>query len=272
MRAGKGWQNNVLWPLMVLLVVCSACDGTLDCGPMPSGPVPTASLLEGPLGEINRRPLALLWRAVERERPSEPLLALVPITDELLADLTALLYLRGRPSSFVACCVRAVRAANQVRDAWSRGAGLVGVAAILSTKGRLTAALQAPLALLLDHEVDLGDTVRHAQGGAGQREVELGLDAVHTTEIRALEPRRRRITRRRRLTAAREKGDRRGQRLGPGGDGLVPLAARHDGVDQAHHVGPLDRPELRIRPRAELAARLGVSAGIHLYMEARRAS
>ncbi len=59
-----------------------------------------------------------------------------------LADLTALLYLRGRPSSFVACCVRAVRAANQVRDAWSRGAGLVGVAAILSTKGRLTAALR----------------------------------------------------------------------------------------------------------------------------------
>ena len=71
---------------------------------------------------------------------------------------------------------------------------------------------RAPLALLLDHEVDLGDTVRHAQGGAGQREVELGLDAVHATEIRALEPRRRRITRRRRLTAAREQRERRDQR------------------------------------------------------------
>ncbi len=82
MRAGKSWQENVLGLLMLLLVFCSACDGTLDCGPMPSGPVPAASLLDGPLGEINRRPLALLQRAVERERPSEPLLALVPGTSE----------------------------------------------------------------------------------------------------------------------------------------------------------------------------------------------
>lgn len=59
-----------------------------------------------------------------------------------LADLTALLYLRGRPSSFVACCVRAVRAANQLRDAWSRGAALVGTTAILYTKGRYVAALR----------------------------------------------------------------------------------------------------------------------------------
>ena len=59
-----------------------------------------------------------------------------------LADLTALLYLRGRPPSFVACCVRAVRAANRVRDAWSRGAALVGVMALLYTKGRYLAALR----------------------------------------------------------------------------------------------------------------------------------
>ncbi|MFN8568522.1 MAG: BTAD domain-containing putative transcriptional regulator [Kouleothrix sp.] len=59
-----------------------------------------------------------------------------------LADLTALLYLRGRPPTFIACCVRAVRAANRVRDAWSRGAALVGVTAMLHTKGRYAEALR----------------------------------------------------------------------------------------------------------------------------------
>ena len=59
-----------------------------------------------------------------------------------LADLTALLYLRGRPPGFSACCIKAVRAANQVRDAWSRGAALVCVTALLYTRGRHTAALR----------------------------------------------------------------------------------------------------------------------------------
>ena len=59
-----------------------------------------------------------------------------------LADLTALLYLRGRPPSFVACCIQAVRSANQLRDAWSHGAALVCVTALLYTKGRHTAALR----------------------------------------------------------------------------------------------------------------------------------
>jgi ATP/maltotriose-dependent transcriptional regulator MalT/DNA-binding SARP family transcriptional activator len=59
-----------------------------------------------------------------------------------LADLAALLYLQGRAPNFVASCVRAVRAANRVRDAWSRGAALVAVTAMLSAKGRSVAALR----------------------------------------------------------------------------------------------------------------------------------
>ncbi len=59
-----------------------------------------------------------------------------------LADLTALLYLRGRPPNFIANCVRAVRAANLSRDSWSRGAALVCVTAMLESKGRYLAALR----------------------------------------------------------------------------------------------------------------------------------
>ena len=59
-----------------------------------------------------------------------------------LADLTALLFLQGHPPNVAASCIRAIRAANRVRDAWSRGATLVGVAAILYTKGRYIAALR----------------------------------------------------------------------------------------------------------------------------------
>ena len=59
-----------------------------------------------------------------------------------LADLTALLYLRGRPPNFIANCVRAVRAANLARDPWSRGAALVCVTAMLDFKGRYLAALR----------------------------------------------------------------------------------------------------------------------------------
>jgi ATP/maltotriose-dependent transcriptional regulator MalT len=59
-----------------------------------------------------------------------------------LADLAALLYLQANSLNFVACCVRAIRAANYVRDAWSRGAALVGATAMLYTKGRSVAALR----------------------------------------------------------------------------------------------------------------------------------
>jgi LuxR family maltose regulon positive regulatory protein len=59
-----------------------------------------------------------------------------------LADLAALLYLQANSLNFVACCVRAIRAANYVRDAWSRGAALVGATAMLYTKGRYVAALR----------------------------------------------------------------------------------------------------------------------------------
>jgi LuxR family transcriptional regulator, maltose regulon positive regulatory protein len=59
-----------------------------------------------------------------------------------LADLAALLYLQANALNFVACCVRAIRAANYVRDAWSRGAALVGATAMLYTKGRSVAALR----------------------------------------------------------------------------------------------------------------------------------
>jgi ATP/maltotriose-dependent transcriptional regulator MalT/DNA-binding SARP family transcriptional activator len=82
--------------------------------------------------------VAAIERAAERYRhenqPERELRA--------LADGAALLYLRGQPATFVAVCVRAVRAANRVRDPWSRGAALVAVAAMLSTKGRSQAALR----------------------------------------------------------------------------------------------------------------------------------
>lgn len=59
-----------------------------------------------------------------------------------LADLAALLFWQVRPAYFVAICIRAVRAANQTRDAWSLGAAWVCVTAMLHTKGRLVAALR----------------------------------------------------------------------------------------------------------------------------------
>jgi LuxR family maltose regulon positive regulatory protein len=59
-----------------------------------------------------------------------------------LADLAALLYLQANALHFVAFCVRAIRAANYVRDAWSRGAALVSATAMLYTKGRYVAALR----------------------------------------------------------------------------------------------------------------------------------
>ncbi len=59
-----------------------------------------------------------------------------------LADLAALLFWQVRPADFVAVCMRAMRAANHVRDAWSRGAALTCVTATLYTKGRYVAALR----------------------------------------------------------------------------------------------------------------------------------
>ena len=59
-----------------------------------------------------------------------------------LADLAALLFWQARSTDFVALCVRAVRAANRVRDAWSRGATLACVTALLYSKGRYAAALR----------------------------------------------------------------------------------------------------------------------------------
>jgi LuxR family transcriptional regulator, maltose regulon positive regulatory protein len=59
-----------------------------------------------------------------------------------LADLAALLFWEDRPAEFAAVCVRAVRAANRVRDAWARGAALVSVVALLYSRGRYAAALR----------------------------------------------------------------------------------------------------------------------------------
>ena len=59
-----------------------------------------------------------------------------------LADLAALLFWQIRPAQFLAVCVRAVRVANRVRDAWSRGATLTCVTAMLYSKGRYIAALR----------------------------------------------------------------------------------------------------------------------------------
>lgn len=58
------------------------------------------------------------------------------------SDLAALLFWQARPTDFAAVCVRAIRAANQARDAWSRGAALTCAAAMLSIRGRLSAALR----------------------------------------------------------------------------------------------------------------------------------
>ncbi|MCU0490080.1 MAG: HEAT repeat domain-containing protein [Chloroflexaceae bacterium] len=72
-----------------------------------------------------------------------------------LADLAALLIWEDRvlnlegsagveksAHGFAAICVRAVRAANHVRDAWARGTALVNVVALLYSKGRYGAALR----------------------------------------------------------------------------------------------------------------------------------
>lgn len=59
-----------------------------------------------------------------------------------LADLVAVLGWQTRPNDLVALCVRAIRAANRVRDPWSQGAARVCVSAILYSKGRFTAALR----------------------------------------------------------------------------------------------------------------------------------
>ncbi len=79
-----------------------------------------------------------------------------------LSDVAALLFWEDRPGdpraatlrdnrdvisgnldhndSFAAICVRAVRSANRVRDAWARGAALVSVVALLYSQGRYAAA------------------------------------------------------------------------------------------------------------------------------------
>jgi LuxR family transcriptional regulator, maltose regulon positive regulatory protein len=59
-----------------------------------------------------------------------------------LSDLAALLFWEERPLEFAAVCIRAVRAANHVRDAWARGTALVSVVALLYSKGRFGAALR----------------------------------------------------------------------------------------------------------------------------------
>lgn len=59
-----------------------------------------------------------------------------------LSDLAALLFWEDCPDDFAAVCIRAVRAANRVRDAWARGTALVSVVALLYNRGRYQAALR----------------------------------------------------------------------------------------------------------------------------------
>jgi ATP/maltotriose-dependent transcriptional regulator MalT/DNA-binding SARP family transcriptional activator len=59
-----------------------------------------------------------------------------------LSDMAALLFWEDRPADFAAVCVRAVGAANRVRDAWARGTALVSVVALLYSRGRYGAALR----------------------------------------------------------------------------------------------------------------------------------
>jgi ATP/maltotriose-dependent transcriptional regulator MalT/DNA-binding SARP family transcriptional activator len=58
------------------------------------------------------------------------------------SDLAALLFWQARPTDFAAVCVRAIRAANQARDPWSRGAALTCAAAMLAIRGRLPSTLR----------------------------------------------------------------------------------------------------------------------------------
>ncbi|MFV9502965.1 MAG: BTAD domain-containing putative transcriptional regulator [Oscillochloridaceae bacterium umkhey_bin13] len=59
-----------------------------------------------------------------------------------LSDMAALIFWEDRPADFASVCVRAVHAANQVRDAWARGAALASTAALLYSRGRYAAALR----------------------------------------------------------------------------------------------------------------------------------
>lgn len=59
-----------------------------------------------------------------------------------LSDMAALIFWEDRPADFADVCVRAVRAANRVRDAWARGAALASTAALLYSRGRYAAALR----------------------------------------------------------------------------------------------------------------------------------
>ncbi|MEN9935107.1 MAG: hypothetical protein RLZZ387_1686 [Chloroflexota bacterium] len=78
------------------------------------------------------------------ERASELYRRSGSYTRELRAysDLATLLLWQARPTDLSAICVRAIRAANLARDAWSRGAALTCVTAMLSAKGRYVAALR----------------------------------------------------------------------------------------------------------------------------------
>jgi ATP/maltotriose-dependent transcriptional regulator MalT/DNA-binding SARP family transcriptional activator len=59
-----------------------------------------------------------------------------------LSDMAALIFWEDRRADFADVCVRAVRAANRVRDAWARGAALASTAALLYSQGRYAAALR----------------------------------------------------------------------------------------------------------------------------------
>ncbi|HMQ34992.1 MAG TPA: transcriptional regulator, partial [Chloroflexaceae bacterium] len=59
-----------------------------------------------------------------------------------LSDMAALILWEDRPADFADVCVRAVHAANQVRDPWARGAALASTAALLYSRGRYAAALR----------------------------------------------------------------------------------------------------------------------------------
>lgn len=59
-----------------------------------------------------------------------------------LSDMAALIFWEDRPADFADVCVRAVHAANRVRDAWARGAALASTAALLYSRGRYAAALR----------------------------------------------------------------------------------------------------------------------------------
>ncbi len=88
-----------------------------------------------------------------------------------LSDMAALIFWEDRPADFANVCIRAVYAANHVRDAWARGAALASTAALLYSRGRYAAALRVA-----------GHALRHPRSVFWQWLLAMIVAAIHTQQ------------------------------------------------------------------------------------------